>query len=70
MFFSFLLLITSFTIYFASNRLYAENVQKDLLEQAFAPAMSNETIINLGQGKTAVGNEVLREGVNVNLTNR
>jgi hypothetical protein len=65
MFFSFLLLITSFTIYFASNRLYAENVQKDLLEQAFAPAMSNETIINLWQGKTAVGNEVLREGMNV-----
>ncbi|MFA7298596.1 MAG: hypothetical protein WC010_03035 [Candidatus Absconditabacterales bacterium] len=48
-------------IYVVSSRSYAE----DLLEKAFAPAFSNETIIDLGKGKNAVGNEILREGVNV-----
>jgi hypothetical protein len=33
----------------------------DLLEQAFEPSMTNETIVNLGAGKNAVGNEVLRQ---------
>jgi hypothetical protein len=31
------------------------------LEQAFEPAIQQETIINLGAGKNAVGNEFLRE---------
>lgn len=61
MFFTFILLITSVVIYAFGNKIYAE----DLLEKAFAPAMSNETIINLWAGKNAVGNEVLREWVNV-----
>ncbi len=61
LFFTFVLLITSMVIYIFSNKIYAE----DLLEKAFAPAMTNETIINLGAGKNAVGNEILREGVNV-----
>lgn len=43
MFFTFVLLITSIVIHSVSNKIYAE----DLLEQAFKPAMSNETIINL-----------------------
>jgi len=57
MFFTFILLFTSIIIHSFSNKSYAE----DLLEQAFEPAMSNETIINLGAGKNAVGNEILRE---------
>jgi hypothetical protein len=43
MFFTFLLLIISVVIYIFSDKIYAQ----DLLEQAFAPAMTNETIINL-----------------------
>jgi len=61
MFFTFLLLITSLVIYSFSNRIYAE----DLLEKAFEPAMSNETVVNLWAGKNAVGNEVLRQWVGV-----
>lgn len=61
MFFTFVLLITSMIIYVVSSRSYAE----DLLEKAFAPAFSNETIIDLGKWKNAVGNEILREWVNV-----
>ncbi|MFA6256299.1 MAG: hypothetical protein WC606_03875 [Candidatus Absconditabacterales bacterium] len=63
MFFTFVLLITSIVIHSVSNKIYAE----DLLEQAFKPAMSNETIINLGAGKNAVGNEILRQGVGVDV---
>jgi len=48
-------------MYIFSNKIYAE----DLLEKAFEPAFKNETIINLWEGKNAVGNEVLREWVNV-----
>ncbi len=33
------------------------------MEQAFQPAFTNETIINLWAGKNAVGNEILREWV-------
>lgn len=36
-----------------------------MLEKAFEPAMTNETIINLGAGKNAVGNEILKEWVGV-----
>ncbi|HMS90676.1 MAG TPA: hypothetical protein PKC87_00435 [Candidatus Absconditabacterales bacterium] len=59
MFFTFLLFLTSGVFYIFNDSIYAQ----DLLEQAFEPAMSNETIINLGAGKNAVGNEILREGV-------
>jgi len=57
MFFTFLLLVVSMVTYFFSNKLYAA----DLLEQAFEPAMTNETIVNLWAGKNAVGNEILRQ---------
>lgn len=61
MFFTFVLLITSVILHLFSNKIYA----KDLLEKAFEPAITNETIINLGAGKNAVGNEILKEWVNV-----
>lgn len=61
MFFTFLLAIVSFISFYVWNSSYAE----DLLEQAFSPAMNQETIINLWAGKNAVGNEVLREWVRV-----
>lgn len=61
LFFTFLLCVTSLCISFFSSKIYAQ----DLLEQAFKPAMSNETIINMGNTKNAVGNEVFREWVNV-----
>ena len=63
MFFTFILLITSIIIYIFSDKIYAA----DLLEQAFQPAMTNETIINLGEGKNAVGNEILRQWVGADL---
>ena len=62
MFFTFLLLLTSIGIYLVNNKIYAAS-QPDLLEQAFAPAFTHETIINLWAGKNAVGNEVLNAGV-------
>lgn len=65
MFFTFVLLITSILIHTFWNSIYAAWVQKDLLEQAFEPAIQQETIINLGAGKNAVGNEFLREWVNI-----
>lgn len=46
MFFTFLLLLTSVGIYLVNDKIYAA-VQPDLLEQAFQPAFTNETIINL-----------------------
>ncbi len=62
MFFTFFLLVTSIVIHTFSNKIYA----KDLLEKAFEPAITNETIINLWAGKNAVGNEVLRESIVIN----
>ncbi len=62
MFFTFLLLLTSVGIYLVNDKIYAAT-QPDLLEQAFQPAFTNETIINLWAGKNAVGNEILREWV-------
>ncbi len=44
---------------------YKTYAAQDLLEQAFAPAKQNDTIINLGNTKNAVGNEILREWVGV-----
>jgi hypothetical protein len=35
----------------------------ELIEEAFKPAKEQETIINLGNTKDAVGNEILRESV-------
>jgi hypothetical protein len=46
MFFTFLLVITSMGIYLLGDKIYAAS-QPDLLEQAFEPAFTNETIINL-----------------------
>ena len=43
MFFTFILLLTSMVLHVFSSKIYA----KDLLESAFEPAMSNDTIINL-----------------------
>ena len=63
MFFTFVLLITSILIYSFGNKSYAG----DLLEEAFKPAMTHETIIDLWNGKNAVGNEVLREWVVVDV---
>lgn len=63
LFFTFLFAITSLAISFLNNKIYAE----DLLEKAFEPAKANETIIDLGAGKNAVGNEVLRQGVGVDV---
>lgn len=64
MFFTFFLCIVSWIIHIFSNNIYAVG---DLLEQAFEPAMTNETIINLWNGKNAVGNEVFKQWVNVNI---
>ena len=64
MFFTFILLLISLVIYSFSNKSYAAT-QKDLLEQAFEPAIEQQTIIDLGAGKNEVGNEVLREWTNV-----
>lgn len=61
LFFTFLLSLTSIVIYIFSDKIYAI----DLLEQAFQPSMANENIINLWAWKNAVGNEILREWVNV-----
>jgi hypothetical protein len=47
MFFTFVLLITSIVIHTFGGKIYAAGVQKDLLEQAFEPAMQQETIVNL-----------------------
>jgi len=63
MFFTFILLITSIVTYIFSDKIYAA----DLLEQAFQPAITNDTIINLWAGKNAVGNEILRWSVSVDL---
>jgi hypothetical protein len=37
----------------------------ELIEEAFGPAKTHEAIINLGNKKDAVGNEILRESVGV-----
>lgn len=44
MFFTFVLLMTSLVLHIFGNKIYA---QEDLLEKAFKPAMTQETIINL-----------------------
>lgn len=66
MFFTFLLMCVSFITNFFSNKIYAST---DLLEKAFEPAMSNETVVNLWAGKNAVGNEILRESTTIILNN-
>lgn len=45
---------------------YLETHAEDLLQQAFSVAQSQETVINLGNTTNAVGNEVLRQWVNIN----
>lgn len=68
MFFTFLLLITSIVIYLFGDKIYAASVQPDLLQQAFQPAMTNDTIINLWTTKNAVGNEILKQWVGVEVS--
>ena len=63
MFFTFILLITSIIIYIFNNKIYAQ----DLLESSFQPAMVNDTIVNLWNGKNAIGNEVFRPWINITL---
>ncbi|MEI7563644.1 MAG: hypothetical protein WCJ39_08695 [bacterium] len=43
-----------------------ETHAEDLLQQAFSVAQSQETVIDLGNTTNAVGNEVLRQGTNIN----
>lgn len=66
MFFTFLLLVTSMMISTFGSKIYAST---DLLEKAFEPAMTNETIVNLWAGKNAVGNEILKESTSIVLNN-
>ncbi len=66
MFFTFLLVLVSLMTNFFSSKIYAST---DLLEKAFEPAMSNETVVNLWAGKNAVGNEILRESTSIVLNN-
>ena len=40
---------------------------KDFLEQAFEPSKSHEQVVDLGNNKNAVGNEIFREGTEINL---
>lgn len=63
LFFTFILFVTSLLIYSFGNKIYAG----DLLEEAFKPAMTHETIIDIWKTKNAVGNEVLREWVMVDV---
>jgi len=39
---------------------------EDLLETAFQESIANEHLIMLGNGKNAVGNDVFREGSEIN----
>ncbi|GEM_PF-5294308 len=41
------------------------HAQQDLLENAFYPAKTYQTIVDLGNTKNAVGNELLRQSVGV-----
>lgn len=66
MFFTFVVLLVSIGVYLFINKSYAAD---DLLEKAFEPAITHETIINLGAGKNAVGNEVFRGTTTITLNN-
>lgn len=52
-------------LYISSTYVYAA----DLLEQAFQNSMSNQQVVNIGNTKEAVWNEIFRWGTNVNLAN-
>jgi succinate dehydrogenase/fumarate reductase cytochrome b subunit len=49
-----------FLLVFCFLNIYLEIHAEDLLEQAFAPAKTYNTVTNLGNTKNAVGNEVFR----------
>jgi len=51
---------------FCLSNIYLETHAEDLLQQAFSVAQSQETVIDLGNTTNAVGNEVLRQGTNIN----
>jgi hypothetical protein len=40
-----------------------ETHAEDLLEKAFYPAKTYDTVINMGSTKNAVGNEIFKESV-------
>jgi hypothetical protein len=54
--FGLILTIASFSTSFAAQ---------DIMEIMFAPARDHEKIVDLGQTKEAVGNEVFKEGTDV-----
>ena len=43
--------------------IYLETHAEDLLEKAFYPAKTYETVIDLGSTKNAVGNQIFKENV-------
>lgn len=57
--------ISSFLLILGSFFLLDNTFWQDLMEQAFKWAMSYDTVINLWNTKTAVGNTVLRESVGI-----
>ena len=62
---SWILSFIACSLFFISN---VTSAQWDLLQQAFETANSHELLIDLGNTKEAVGNEVLREGQNVTIS--
>ena len=59
-------LILSFvlsSVFGTLSLLWSQASAAELIEEAFMPSKTHETIINLGNTKDAVGNEILRESV-------
>ena len=50
---------------FCIINVYLETHAEDLLQKAFYQAKTQETVINLGDTKNAVGNEILRQSVGI-----
>ncbi|MCX6823148.1 MAG: hypothetical protein NTX91_04120, partial [candidate division SR1 bacterium] len=57
-----------FLCLFCLMNIYLETHAEDLLQQAFSVAQSQETVIDLGNTTNAVGNEILRQGTNINVS--
>lgn len=58
-------ILAIFLIGICGMNIYLETNAEDLLGKAFAPSIAQETVINLGSTKNAVGNEILREGIGI-----
>ena len=58
-------ILAIFLIAICGMNIYLETNAEDLLGKAFAPSIAQETVINLGSTKNAVGNEILREGISI-----